>query len=219
VFELLGVSDPRERDALVGQLHEATARHFREIRVVEIEKMEQRARSAARRFNVRDLASDIWDAAELADTMPLAEWVARSRDARGREPDALVAVPEERPAVLSQDVMFAPNVVYFGRRRRTFVECTSRGQAELVERLATLGVSGDVRLPSALAPALQLLARVDERVARTAARFRELAETRTGDERVREQLVELLLRWFVLGREDGPRPPAAADAPADDEPS
>ena len=43
VLELLGVSDPTERDELIGRLYEATARHFREIRVVEIEKMEQRA--------------------------------------------------------------------------------------------------------------------------------------------------------------------------------
>ncbi len=33
------------------------------------------------------------------------------------------------------------------------------------------------------------------------ARFRELAESRTSDERVREQLAEVLQRWFVQGRE------------------
>ncbi len=43
VLQLLGVSDPTERDELIDRLYEATARHFRDIRVVEIEKMEQRA--------------------------------------------------------------------------------------------------------------------------------------------------------------------------------
>ena len=32
------------------------------------------------------------------------------------------------------------------------------------------------------------------------ARFKELAESRTGDERVQDQLVEVLARWFVVGR-------------------
>ena len=67
VLELLGVSTSAERDELRGRLYDATARHFREIRVVEIEKMQQRAKSENRRFSVHDLAADIWDAAELAE--------------------------------------------------------------------------------------------------------------------------------------------------------
>ena len=67
-----------------------------------------------------------------------------------------------------------------------------------------LGVSGDVRLPTALAPAMKLLDRVNVRLAKATARFKELAESRTGDERVREQLMEALERWFVLGR-GGPK--------------
>ena len=39
------------------------------------------------------------------------------------------------------------------------------------------------------------------RIDKAVARFTELAESRTGDERVRQQLVEALERWFVLGRD------------------
>ena len=39
------------------------------------------------------------------------------------------------------------------------------------------------------------------RMDKALARFRELAESRTSDERVREQLGEVLERWFVFGRE------------------
>jgi hypothetical protein len=46
------------------------------------------------------------------------------------------------------------------------------------------------------------------------ARFRELAESRTGDERIREQLMEVLERWFVLGREP-PKPDAPPEADAE----
>jgi len=196
VFELLGVSDPAERDALVGSLYEATARHFRDIRVVEIEKMEQRAKSNSRRFRVQDLAADIWDAAELADAVPLAEWLGQQP-----ESDSAAIIPEERPATLSDDVMFSPETVYFGKRRTGHMNCQSRGQAELVTFLANLGVSGEVRVPAALEPCYKVLSRAETRIKKARARFRELARSRTGDERVQEQLVEVLERWFVLGRE------------------
>jgi methylase of polypeptide subunit release factors len=196
VFELLGVSDPREREELIGRLYQATARHFRDIRVVEIEKMEQRGRSDNKRFSVHDLAADIWDAAELQDATPLAEWI-------GQKPqsDSAVIIPEDRPAVLSRDVMFAPNTVYFGKARKHYIDCASRGQAELTVRLANLGIVGEVKLPAGLDPCFKLLDRVNTRLEKARTRFKELAESRTGDERIRGQLVEVLERWFVLGRE------------------
>jgi hypothetical protein len=201
-LQLLGVSDPHERDELIGRLYEATARHFREIRVVEIEKMEQRGRSNSKRFNVHDLAADIWDAAELADATPLAEWIGQQP-----ESDSLVVILEERPAGLSRDLMFSPNTVYFGKAGKSHIDCVSRGQAELIVCLANLGVSGQVKVPAALSPGLKVLDRVDRRVEGARTRFKELAESRTGDERVQAQLVEVLERWFVVGRET-PKPGA-----------
>ena len=200
VFEMLGVADAHERAELIGRLYEETARHFREIRVVEIEKMEQRAKSENKRFSVQDLAADIWDAAALEDATPLAEWVGQRP-----ESDSCASIPEERPIHLSNDVMFAPNTVYFGKERKTFVDCPSRGQAELVARLAQLGVCGEVKMPRDHDACCKLADRVDARLEKARARFRELAESRTSDERVREQLMEVLERWFVLGRE----PPVA----------
>jgi len=196
VFELLGVSDPAERDALVGRLYEETARHFRDIRVVEIEKMEQRAKSDNKRFSVHDLAADIWDAAELEDATPLAEWVGQRP-----ESDSAVIIPEERPAAVVDNPLFDDNTVYFGKARKVHVDCASRGQAELVARLASLGVSGEVKVPAKLDSCFKLLARVNERLDKATARFRELAVSRTGDERIQGQLREVLDRWFVLGRE------------------
>ncbi|HNS18901.1 MAG TPA: N-6 DNA methylase [Sedimentisphaerales bacterium] len=213
VFELLGVTDPQERADLVGRLYEATARHFRDIRVVEIEKMQQRAKSNNQRFSVHDLAADIWDAGELEDATPLAEWVGQ-----WSESAMLVDIPEERPAILSPSPMFDPNTVYFGKTRRTHVDCPSRGQAELVVRLANFGVSGKVKLPGDLDPCLKLLDRMEVRIDKAMARFAELAESRTGDERVRQQVLEALERWFVLGREEGKAdtPPEDHDPASDD---
>lgn len=207
-FELLGVSDPLERSILIGRLYEATARHFRDIRVVEIEKMEQRAKSDNRRFNVHDLAADIWDAAELEDATPLAEWIGQRP-----ESDSGAIIPEDRPAVLMDNPLFEDNTVYFGKARKIRVDCPSRGQAELVARLADLGISGEVKLPAELKTCFKLLNRVNGRLEKARARFKELAESRTGDERIRQQLEELLERWFVLGREG-----ASPAAPPETEP-
>ena len=158
--------------------------------------MEQRAKSNSRRFNVLDLAADIWDAAELEDATPLVGWVAKS----GKS-ESLVIIPEERPAELSPSPMFDPNTVYFGKGGRSHVDYTSRGQAELVVRLANLGISGEVQMPDDLDACFKLLDRVNVRIDKAVARFRELAESRTGDDRIRQQLVEALERWFALGRD------------------
>jgi methylase of polypeptide subunit release factors len=208
VLELLGVADAAERQTLIDRLYEATARHFRDIRVVEIEKMEQRSRSENRRFNVHDLAADIWDAAELEDAMPLGEWVSQRP-----ESDWPLQIPEQRPAVLSEDVMFSPNAVGFGRPR-VFLEYETRGQAELVARLANLGISGELRIPAELHACFNLSARIDERLSRARERFQELIQSRTGDERVREQLMEVLESWFIVGREPAGRGGSTGTPPA-----
>ncbi|MEI8194451.1 MAG: N-6 DNA methylase [Phycisphaerae bacterium] len=208
VLEMLGVTDSKERDELIGRLYEATAKHFRDIRVVEIEKMEQRSKSDNKRFSVHDLAADIWDAAEFEDATPLAEWVGQRP-----ESNALVIIPEERPAVLLDNPLFPDHTVYFGKNRTGHIDCQSRGQAELVVRLANLGGNGNVKMPAELGPAMKLLDRANVRIEKATARFKELAESRTGDDRVRAQLMEVLERWFVVGREGAKAgQPAQAEA-------
>lgn len=216
VFELLGVSAAAERAQLVQRLHEATALHFRHIRVVEIEKQEQRARTANRRFSVLELAADAWDAAELSDLTPLAEWV-------GKQPgcDMAVNIPEERPAEMSPSPMFDPNTVYFGRRTGgkgrdgtagAQMDCTSSGQAQFIVRLANVGISGCVNVPADDAPCLVTMRAVDTRLHTARKRFDELAESRTSDPRLQAQIVDQLTRWFVHGRNAGSPAEAVIEA-------
>jgi hypothetical protein len=70
-----------------------------------------------------------------------------------------------------------------------------------VVRLANLGITREVRLPSNSKECLKQLEHINVRLEKAKNRFKELTESRTGDDRVREQLVDLLERWFVLGRE------------------
>jgi hypothetical protein len=95
--------------------------------------------------------------------------------------------------------MFSPNVVFFGKSPRTHVEYLSREAAALVSHLAQLGLNGEVKLPADADGCAELDRRVRERMEAARARFRELAESRA-DERMRNELVGLCERWFVLGR-------------------
>ncbi len=75
VFELLGVTDAKEREALCDELYRETAAHFRQIRVVEIQKQEQRAKSEGRAFRTDELAADLWDGLTNDEKQPLADWL------------------------------------------------------------------------------------------------------------------------------------------------
>jgi len=207
VFEMLCVKDPAERARLVDRLYEETARHYRHIRVVEIEKMEQRSKTRSRRFQPDELAADAWDAAQLEDARPLREWLMAQPEAT-RE----VSLPEGGPVHLPPpEHMFDARVVYFGRRHEAVVECASRAEAELVARLGALGLGGTVSLPPSEAECAALLAKLDARVGQARARFDDVAASRTGDnEKLRQAVTELLMHWFVHGR-----PQRRAAAPAD----
>lgn len=183
--------------------------------MVEIEKQEQRSRTGGRRFTVEELAADAWDAAELPDLTPRAEWV-------GKQPgcDACVNIPEERPAEMSPSPMFDPNTVYFGRRpggkgrpqsAGAQMDCVSNGQAKLIVRLASVGVSGWVNVPADEAACLTTLRAVDDRLQAARKRFDELAESRTSDPRLQAQIVDRLTRWFVHGRNTGGPAPDATE--------
>jgi len=195
IFELLGVGDPKERARLIDRLYEATARHFREIRVVEIEKMEQRAKSDRRRLSINDLASDIWDAAELEDVVSLKEWIAQ-------QPESAIeiSIPEDRPAFLPDNPLFELKIISYGKEGKIKKEYDSRAQAELVFRLANLGISGDIRLGRDRGSCQELHTRLDDRMEKASRRFKVLAESRTSDEAVQAQILEVLERWYISGK-------------------
>ena len=201
VFEMLGVSDSGERSELIDCLYEATSQHFRDIRVVEIEKMKQRAKSVGTRLNIHDLAADIWDALELADSPSVVQWLTESPQA-----EVWVVLPEERPAVLFDTPLFPDHTVYFGRSRRERVHCGSRSQAQLVLHLAELGVSGRLKIPGDTESTKDLLGQLKARVAEAKTVFSELVGSRTGDSRIQKQLLDVLQLWFVRGRDVTGRP-------------
>ena len=194
VFELLGVKNSKERADLVDRLHEATARHFRDIRIVEIEKMEQRSKSGNRKITADELAADIWDALTFEDWLPLREWLEKQP-----ESDKVLTIPEERPVFYPENPLFELRTVGFGKDGKIRVDYDSQEQASLVFRLAELGLTGKAKLPSTREGCADVSARLKERIEKAQAQIRELTESRTSDLRLQAQLLEVLERWYVQG--------------------
>ncbi len=210
VFELLGVTDAAERSQWIDRLYEAVTLHFRDIRVTEIQKMEDRRRGDKAKFSTTDLAADAWDAIDLTDLTPLAEWVKGKTKTDEKE----FEIPSERPVQLDSGGMFDTQTVYFGKARRQHIVYTSRGQAELIARMAELGVTGGVKVPRTNEHAMKLLDALNYRHAAAAKRLKELADSRSGDSETQEEVFKLLERWYVLGK---PAVTGRANKPDEDE--
>lgn len=196
IFELLGVTQAGRRTKLVDRLDVETALHFRQIRVIELQKMEQRKKSATRKFSAEELAADLWDAAELEELTPLKEWIAKQPGVT-----AAAIIPDTSPAHLSGHAkMFDNATVYFGKDRKEHVICRSREEAELVKLLADLGVHESVNVPATADGCVNLKERIEQRIGVVKSRFEELAQSRTSLDEKQAEVVDLLLRWFVLGR-------------------
>ena len=194
VLELIGVADAGERKILLAELYRETALHFRAIRVVEIQKMEQRSGGTGRRFTPHELAADAWDALELDELTPLAEWVSKSTDGTHSW------LIHDGPAVVS-DSMFDPKgTVYFGKDREQHSEFTNAAQAELAAHLSNAGVCGTVTLPDDPANCLKLVAASEKRLTRAREHLSLVAAKRTGSEELANQVATILMRWYVTGR-------------------
>ncbi len=196
VLELIGITDPRDRTATIDWLYEETVNHFRDVRKTEIQKMQDRRGSGSTRFAIADYAADAWDALEWTDIVPLAEWVA----AEATGACEVVSIPTARPVSRSAAIMFDNETVYFGKVRSVHVICQCVAEAELIFRMAELGVSGEVSVPKTQTAAKSLLKALNVRHEKAAARLQELATSRSGDSAIQEQVFNLLVRWFVLGK-------------------
>ena len=197
VFELLGVTEASRRVQLVDRLHLATAEHFRRIRVVEIQKMEQRAKSKNTRVTVAEFASDVWNAATFRNNDPLKRWIAL-----WPEPRVTFRIPAEgEPRLVAENSMFDRETVFFGtdKSARRAV-CSSRAQAELVARLAQLEFRGEIETPDAASKCSEVLNELNHRFAEAQSEFETIASSRVPDEKTRDEILQLLNLWFLHGK-------------------
>jgi hypothetical protein len=198
VFEMLGVSDAAKRERLCDVLYREITAHFRRIRLVEIQKQEQRKAGDKADVRAEDLAADIWDGLAEEERDPLTAWIKRNAG------DGLtVALPEGTPSLPDAGDLFGASTVFF-RASKTRdvaqVALPTRSHAELAYLLASNGIRGEVLLPAIESEAASLLDRTRDRLRAFRERAESLSRSRTGDEKWVESLVELLCQWFVHGR-------------------
>jgi hypothetical protein len=204
VLELIGVESASDRAALLEELYRETASHYRRIRIVEVQKMEQRAGGRARRFSPQDLAVSIWDSlSEDEKGPPVNEWLLQKP---GRTES--VTIPEGRPFAFGPDHMLHPCGVDFKvAKHTTQMDYASPEQAALVTRLALLDVRGEVRVPADAKVCRRILHELQARLAAAEGRFAEVAASRTGTERLQHRTAELLMQWYIHGRAGRDSPP------------
>jgi hypothetical protein len=75
VFELLGVQNSRRRKDLIDRLYHEVAFHFRSIRIVEVQKMEQRRQGGGKGdASQMGFAVDAWNHVDGELHEPLPTW-------------------------------------------------------------------------------------------------------------------------------------------------
>ncbi len=95
---------------------------------------------------------------------------------------------------------FEANTLFFGKKPSHAHECASRAEAELLYQIAREGLRGPVSIPSGEAQAAKVLSELEHRLAEGRRKMIALAEERAGTEKLREQVVEALYRWFIQGK-------------------
>jgi len=197
VLEMIGVEDAGERGRVLEELYEETARHFRQIRVVEIQKQEQRAGVRGGRLTAHDLAESVWDSlGEEEKGAGLAAWV----DTLEGEREECEIAEGEAEAFGAGHMFEAGGVVFRRGKEREIVEYGSAERAALAAELGNLGIQGRVGLAREAETCKAWLGRIRERMEAARGRLEAAAGERTGVEKLREQTAQLLMQWFVQGK-------------------
>jgi hypothetical protein len=200
VFELLGVDNAGEREKLVDELYYETANHFRQIRMVEVQKQEQRAKSEGREFRTDELAADLWESLPEDEKQTLAAWLA-SQVADGLP----VNIPEGDARLPDAGDFLDASTVFFrapGADKSAFkpLQLPSRPHAELVHFAWQQKIQGNVSLPKTENAARDLFRRATARLKAVKDKADELARGRTSDERKAIDLSRLLAHWMINGK-------------------
>jgi hypothetical protein len=194
VFELLGVADPKRRSELIDRLHRELTLHNRNIRIIEVQKMEQRRKGGRDKVSHLQLVVDAWENLEPEWRKPLPVWL--KENASGAK---TVDLPEGEVRLAAAENFLEADTLFFGKKPGLAFQCASRTEAELLYQIAHEGLRGPVSIPSGEAQARKLLSELEHRVVEGRRKLIHLAEERAGTDKLREQVVETLYRWFIHG--------------------
>ena len=198
VFELLGVADAARRGELIDLLYREVAAHFRSVRIVEVQKMEQRRHGAAREnVSQMQLALHAWDEIDANWKTPLGSWLQQQHSNTKN-----IKIPEGDPRLPDAANLFDTTTVYFGRKPAVSHVSASRSEAELVFAVAQAGLRGPISIPSSEDECRRVAILLASRLAEGRRRMEEIVAQFAGTAKLREQVVEILYRWFIQGEQN-----------------
>jgi hypothetical protein len=198
VFELLGVSDAQNRKELLKELYEATTEYYRYQRTQDIQAMENRSGKRVHSLGPHDIAEGIWYSIDKVSKSPtISEWIeAFSADT------VKVQIPPGRARAFGSTDMFNPNrVIFSGDKDNEYVDYNSPEQATLAAELAKIGLRGEIELPRIPSDCQKCSSEILLKISQARERFAKLVGSRTGTPALQEKTTELLLHWFIQGRE------------------
>jgi len=196
VLEMIGVADPKDRARLLDELYLETARHYRQVRIIEVQKQVQRA-GGQRRLTADDIAASIWDSLGDDDKgPPLDDWLESLKARRER-----VNIPDGKAKALGKGHMFSPAGVEFVQGKTVHQETYANpAQAALAAMLANLEIRGQIELPADEATCAEWHKAIEKRLADAQNRFDALAGSRSGTQTLRDAAAGLMRQWFLHGR-------------------
>jgi hypothetical protein len=158
--------------------------------------MEQRRQGGTGgKVSQMELALDAWNELDPEWQKPISAWL---EEQTGKAkvidlPDGEVRLPEVTN-------LFEASTLFFGKKPAIAHVCANRAEAELLFDIATSGLRGPVSLPATEPECVKLGESLKGRLAEGKSKLKELAEQRAGTDKLREQVVDVLYRWFIQGR-------------------
>jgi len=115
----------------------------------------------------------------------------------------LVPIPDGKAKALGANHLYNPHGVDFIQGKTVHHEdYAGVEQASLVAMLANLEIRGDVEVPADEDTCRRWRRAIESRLATARRRFESRVASRTGSEELREDAVDLLMQWFIHGREE-----------------
>jgi len=197
VLELIGITQPDERQKFLGELYRQTSDYYRHQRTLEIQGARNRSVNSREQIGPPDLAGSIWDSlSDKEKGVPVQAWI--NTHFSGRVP---VEIPDGKAVAVGAQDFFDSAAVNF-RQGATTVQKSyaNAAQAALVAELAGHEIRGSVELPAEAEACVRCLTQLQGELKAVEARFRLLAGSRTGQVPMQDKVTMILMHWFIQGK-------------------
>jgi methylase of polypeptide subunit release factors len=196
VFELLGVKSTKRREELVDRLYYETTKYYRAQRIQDIQSSANRTQSGGKnKVSPNSLAMGAWEEIEPHLKTPLREWLEKEvTDGKTIEiPEGVVRLPE----VFN---MFEATTLYFGDKKQIDLILDNRAEAELLEKVASVGLRGKITIPKTEKETQNLLSKLENYLSEAEDVFTDSAQQYASDEKLQGQIKNIMFNWFVHGK-------------------